>query len=164
MTQFILCPPVAEVEERGFKIISDQPIDLGALLTTAHHPKAGAVVLFSGEARNHNLGKEVDYLEYEAFIPMAEQMIGEIIEESCKKWTLDYAICQHRIGKVSICESAVCVITASAHRKEAYEANQYIIHRVKHEVPIWKKEYFKGGTFTWGNNCNCADPNVHDAF
>jgi len=150
--------------EIHYKIITEQPLDLVSLLAMAHHPNAGAVVLFSGEARNHNLGKAVDRLEFEAFVPMAEQMIKEILAEANRKWELNFALCQHQVGKVGICESAVCVITASAHRKEAYHANQYIIHRVKHEVPIWKREFFSDGSSTWGNNCNCADPMKHEEF
>ena len=66
------------------------------------------------------------------------------------------AIAQHRTGKVAIGETAVVVITASAHRSEAYAANRYIIDRIKHEAPIWKCEYYKDGSHEWGNNCNCA--------
>jgi molybdopterin synthase catalytic subunit len=125
------------------------------LLRDAHHPAAGAVVLFSGEVRDHNKGREVAYLEYEAYHPMADKAIREILTEATEKWSLNIAVAQHRIGRLHIGEAAVVVITASAHRKEAYEANQYIIHRIKHEAPIWKCEYFPDGTHQWGNNCNC---------
>ncbi len=137
--------------------ISEHPLDILSLLSGAHHPKAGAIVLFSGEVRNHNLGRSVDYLEYEAYIPMASKMIREILDEAKAKWPLNIAIAQHRIGKVEVGESAVVVITASPHRREAYEANRYIIDRIKHEVPIWKCEYFSDGTRKWGGNCNCRE-------
>lgn len=141
--------------------ITEQAINLAELLAAAHHPAAGAVVLFSGEAREHNEGKNVAYLEYEAFVPVATGMITQILEEATIQWGLQVAVCQHRIGKVGISEPAVCVITASVHRKEAYQANQYIIHRVKHEVPIWKKEFLEDGTYIWGGNCNCPSPDQH---
>jgi molybdopterin synthase catalytic subunit len=145
--------------------ISDSPLDVVGLLASAHHPKAGALVLFSGEVRNHNLGRDVDYLEYEAYIPMASRMIKEILNEALRKWSLHIALAQHRIGKVEVGESAVVVITASSHRREAYEANRYIIDRIKHEVPIWKCEYFSDGTKKWGGNCSChevtGDVNKH---
>ncbi|MDX2189719.1 MAG: molybdenum cofactor biosynthesis protein MoaE [Bacteroidota bacterium] len=136
--------------------ISNNDINIVHLLSQSHHPSAGAVVLFSGEARNSNKGKEVIGLEYEAHDSMANKMIEEILSEAKTKWNLEIAICVHRIGKVGISECAVCVITSSKHRKEAYEANQYIIHKVKHEAPIWKKELFTDGTYSWGNNCNCT--------
>jgi len=137
------------------EVISAEPLDVVALLSQAHHPSAGAVVLFSGEVRDSNKGREVDCLEYESYIPLAVKMIREILAEATEKWGLKIAIAQHRIGRLSVGEPAVVVITASAHRREAYEANQHIIHRIKHEVPIWKCEYFSGGGHQWGNNCNC---------
>ena len=113
------------------------------------------MVMFSGEVRNHNAGKEVSYLEYEAHVPMAEKMIVEILTAAKQQWGLHFACCVHRIGKLEVGESAVVVITSHAHRGESYEANQYIIDRVKHEAPIWKHEYYTDGTSQWGGNCNC---------
>lgn len=154
--------PAAEDNEN---YISSMPLDPAALLSRAHHPRAGAVVLFSGEVRNGNAGKEVEYLEYEAHLPMASKMIDSILQEAISKWSLNIAIAQHRLGKVEVGESAVVVITSSPHRKEAYAANRFIIDKIKHEVPIWKCEYFADGTKEWGGNCNChkvtGDVNVH---
>ena len=149
----------------NFSYISEAPVDPAAMLQQAHHPSAGAIVLFSGETRNVSHGKEVDHLFYEAHPTMASKMIREILEEAKQKWELSIAIAQHRVGKVSVMESAVVVITASAHRSEAYAANRFIIDRLKHEAPIWKCEFFTDGTSEWGGNCNCAsitgDPNKH---
>lgn len=146
-------PPPAE---DNFKYISDKSLDIVGLLAQSHDPKAGAVVLFSGDVRDNNIGKEVAYLEYEAHFFLASKMIKEILEEAIAKWNLNLAIAQHRVGKVGVGESAVVVITASPHRKEAYQANRHIIDRIKHEVPIWKCEVFTDGTKQWGNNCNCS--------
>jgi molybdopterin synthase catalytic subunit len=137
------------------KLIVTEPIDACGLLQWAHHPKAGGIVLFSGEVRNHHAEKKVTHLEYEAFVPMAEKMIQEIVQTAIEKWNLHSAICVHRIGKLEVCESAVVVVTAHSHRKESYEANQYIIDRVKHEVPIWKREFYEDGTSFWGGDCHC---------
>lgn len=146
-------PQAAEAE---FEAISAQPLDVVALLAQAHHPRAGAVVLFSGEVRNHNNGMVVEFLEYEAHDTMAAKMIRTILDDACNKWPLNIALAQHRTGKVTVGETAVIVITASAHRSEAYAANQYIIDRIKHEAPIWKCEYFADGTKKWGGNCSCC--------
>jgi molybdopterin synthase catalytic subunit len=135
--------------------ISSTPLDPAALLSRAHHPKAGAVVLFSGEVRDGSGSKTVEYLEYEAHPSMASKMIAAILQEAISTWPLHVAIAQHRTGKVEVGESAVVVITSSAHRKEAYAANRFIIDKIKHEVPIWKCEYFADGTKEWGGNCNC---------
>jgi len=137
--------------------IVEGPLDIVGLLQQAHHPAAGAVVLFSGEVRDHNRGKAVIWLEYESHIPLATKMIEEILAAAKTKWPLNIAVAQHRVGKVTIGGSAVVVITAAAHRSEAFAANRYIIDRIKHEVPIWKCEYYTDGTKEWGNNCNCHE-------
>lgn len=145
--------------------ITEELLDLSGLLAQSHHPAAGAVVLFSGEVRDNNAGKRVDHIEYEAYVPMASKMMAQILEDARQRWNLQIAVAQHRIGKVKISESAVVVITASAHRSEAYASNRYIIDRIKHEVPIWKCEYLEDGTSVWGGNCNChietGDVNKH---
>ena len=135
--------------------LSAEPIDMVGMLSGAHHPGAGAVVLFSGEVRDNNLGQTVNYLEYEAYAPMAEKMIGEILAAAKTRWSLKIALAQHRTGIVAVGDTAVVVITASAHRTEAYAANRYIIDRIKHEAPIWKCEHYADGRHEWGNNCNC---------
>ena len=129
--------------------ITEKPLDINKYLAQAHHEKAGAVVLFSGEVRNHSKGKEVLYLEYECHKEIAEKLINEILDDAINKWSLHFALCVHRVGKIDITESAVVVITASSHREEAYTANRYIIDRVKKEAPIWKKEFFADGSKTW---------------
>ena len=136
-------------------VLSVEPIDMVGLLAGAHHPRAGAVVLFSGEVRDNNRGRAVSYLEYEAYTPLAEKMIRDILEEAKTRWSLQIALAQHRTGLVAVGDTAVVVITASAHRSEAYAASRYIIDRIKHEAPIWKCEHYAGGTKEWGNNCNC---------
>ena len=149
-------PQAAEAEEIAY--LSATPLDVVQLLAQAHHPRAGAVVLFSGEVRNHNHGMDVAYLEYEAHETMAAKMIKQILADAHEKWPLNIAVAQHRTGKVTVGETAVVVITASPHRSEAYAANQYIIDRIKHEATIWKCEYFADGTRQWGGNCSCCPP------
>lgn len=130
---------------------------MAAMLESAHHPGAGAVVLFSGETRDNNKGRSVIYLDYEAHESMADKMIAAILNEALVKWELKLAIACHRTGRVAIGETSVVVITAAAHRREAYAANQYIIDRIKYDVPIWKREYFADGTSEWGANAERPD-------
>lgn len=137
--------------------ISNKNIDVVQGYTNAKHKRSGAIVLFSGDVRDLNKGKDVLFIEYEAHIPLAEKTIAKILAEAHQKWELQHASCVHRIGKVGICETAVLVLTSSAHRKEAYQANKYIIDRVKQEAPIWKHEFFADGTSEWGANCDCAE-------
>jgi molybdopterin synthase catalytic subunit len=140
-------------------------INYSKLFDEFRHPNSGAVVLFSGEVRDDNKGREVTHLEYEAYEPMADKMIAEILEEAKSKFSLNQATCVHRLGRVEISGCAVVVITGAGHRKEAYKANQYIIDRVKNEVPIWKHEFFTDGPSEWGQNCDCVinenEPEYH---
>lgn len=139
-------------------MITSDHIAIEDLLASLKNDEAGATVLFLGTVRNVNLDKEVSCLEYETFKPLADKMINKIIEEAIAEFNLISAICVHRIGRLKIGEAAVVVITVSHHRQGAYLANQFIIDRVKHEAPIWKKEYWKDGTYAWGHNCNCHLP------
>lgn len=132
--------------------ITLNPIDVAMLFEQAQKDDAGGVVLFSGTVRNHHGGKEVSYLEYETFQPLALHTMREIVASAQTKWSLSHVHCTHRIGKLEIGESAIVVVTTHTHRAQAYEANQYIMDRVKSEVPIWKNEFFADGTSAWGNN------------
>jgi len=138
--------------------LTPDTINYADLFSDFRDPNSGAVVLFSGEVRDNNKGRAVTHLEYEAYEPMAEKMIADILRDASEKWPLNKAICVHRVGKVEISGCAVVVITSSAHRAAAYEANRYIIDRVKYEAPIWKHEFFADGTSEWGQNCDCSSP------
>ncbi len=146
------------------KHIQHTNIEYNKLFNEFRNPASGAVVLFSGEVRDSNKGKKVTHLEYEAYEPMADKMIGEILDEAKNHFKLNQVACVHRLGRVEISGCAVVVITGAGHRKEAYDANRYIIDRVKNEVPIWKHEFFADGTSEWGQNCDCvsnADDHQH---
>ncbi|WP_443939501.1 molybdenum cofactor biosynthesis protein MoaE [Pedobacter sp. MW01-1-1] len=147
------------------KLITAEAIDVNRLLDELHDEQAGAVVLFSGTVRNRSLGKAVAYLFYEAAEEMAAEMLQALLNECHDKWPLVRAFAVHRVGEVRVGECAVAVITASMHRKEAYEANRFLIEKIKHELPVWKCEYFVDGTKEWGGNCSCqqvtGDANVH---
>jgi molybdopterin synthase catalytic subunit len=141
--------------------LSPGPINYAEIFAKFRHPNSGGIVMFSGEVRDNNKGRQVTHLEYEAYEPMANKMIAEILEEAILKWNLNQAVCVHRTGKVEISGCAVVVITGAAHRAEAYGANRYIIDRVKNEVPIWKHEFFIDGTSEWGQNCDCITEHHH---
>ena len=142
----------ASRSERGAPALSAERLDIAGMLAGAHHPGAGGLVLFSGEVRDNNKGKAVAFLEYEAHGPLAEQVIAGILSAAREKYSLQVALARHRVGRVAVGETAVVVVTASAHRGEAYAANQYIIDRIKREAPIWKREYFTDGASEWGSN------------
>lgn len=136
-------------------IIADYELEPMQLYLSAKNPSSGAVVMFTGDVRNKNHGKDVDYLIYEAYESMACNVMEEILEESIGLWPLTYCSVIHRIGRLKISDTAVVVATASAHREAAYQANQFIIDKVKKQAPIWKNEIFLDGSSQWGNHCEC---------
>jgi molybdopterin synthase catalytic subunit len=121
------------------------------------NPTVGGIVYFQGVVRNHNEGKDVSSLEYEAYIPMANKMGEKILEQAKEKFDIVDAFCVHRVGHLSINDTAIWVITTSHHRKEAYEASQFIIDTVKGEVPIWKKEHYTQEEPKWVACHRCAE-------
>jgi molybdopterin synthase catalytic subunit len=105
----------------------------------------GAVVVFLGLVRNHNAGRSVRYLEYEAYEPLAVKAFERIAAEIQGRWPGVGLALHHRIGRLEISEASIAIVTRSAHRADAYNANRYAIERVKQIAPIWKREYFDGG-------------------
>jgi molybdopterin synthase catalytic subunit len=105
----------------------------------------GAVVTFLGLVRNHNLGRSVRYLEYEAYEPLALKAFERIEAEIGERWPNARLALHHRIGRIEVGEASVAIATRSPHRGEAYAACRYAIERIKQIAPIWKHEFFDGG-------------------
>jgi molybdopterin synthase catalytic subunit len=131
-----------------FKITSDE-IELGDVIRAVETGDAGAIVHFLGVVRNNTEGREVSYLEYEAYPPMAEKKMAEIAQEIHEKWGLDRVAMIHRVGRLEIGEVSVAVAVASPHRKDAFEACHYAMNRLKQIVPIWKREVWVDGEEEW---------------
>lgn len=138
--------------------ISSAPIDTEFHKMMLMDETAGGYVNFEGWVRNHNEGKSVLTLEYEAYTSMAEKEGGKIVEEALARFDITGARCVHRTGKLAIGEMAVWVGVTAAHRKAAFDACEYIIDEVKHRLPIWKKETYTDGDSGWVNcQHGCAD-------
>ena len=102
--------------------------------------EAGAIVVFAGAVRGTRGDEKVLRLEYEAHEELAVEVMEKIIEETKAKYGIIDAVIQHRLGTVKVGEDVMYVLVASRHRAEAFQALSEIVERVKHEVPIWKKE------------------------
>ena len=107
--------------------------------------RSGAIVTFLGLARNHNQGRRVQYLDYEAYAPLALKTFERIADETRVRWPGVRVALHHRTGRVDIGQASVAIVTASPHRADAYASNRYVIERVKQIAPVWKREYFDGG-------------------
>ena len=139
-----MAPPLLDIGpaplavERLTSALSEgaQPADPGA---------DGAVVTFLGLVRNHNLGRRVRYLEYEAYEPLALKAFERIASEIAGRWPAARLALHHRIGRLEIGEASIAIAARSPHRGDAYAACRYAIERVKQIAPIWKREFFEGG-------------------
>jgi molybdopterin synthase catalytic subunit len=138
-----LLPPVSGGEERFF--LTNEPLDPRALEALVADPGCGGLVTFVGTVRRTNAGREVDYLEYEAYPGMAEKKMAEIGQEIRQRWGLDRVAIAHRLGRCEVGEASIVICVAAPHRREAFEACHYAIDRVKEIVPIWKKEVWRDG-------------------
>jgi molybdopterin synthase catalytic subunit len=105
----------------------------------------GAVATFVGVVRNHNAGRRVQYLEYEAYEALALRTFERIAAEVESRWPGVRLALHHRIGRIEIGGASVAIAVASAHRGQAFAACRYTIERIKQIVPIWKREFFEGG-------------------
>ena len=124
--------------------ITSDPLDDASITDIVSDNAHGATVLFQGITRNNTGNREVLFLEYEAYAPMAEKTLNQVRDEILSKWDVKIAI-HHRIGRVDIGQTSLLVAVGSAHREAAFEACQYSVDRIKQIVPIWKKEHFIGG-------------------
>jgi molybdopterin synthase catalytic subunit len=105
----------------------------------------GAVVAFIGMVRDLNLAEDVVALELEHYPGMTEKSLLRIAEQAAQRWSLQAARIVHRVGKMYPGDQIVMVLTASAHRGDAYEANQFMMDYLKTEAPFWKKEWTPEG-------------------
>jgi molybdopterin synthase catalytic subunit len=105
----------------------------------------GAVTSFVGLVRDRNLGRSVQYLEYEAYEPLALRTFERISGEIAVRWPGVRLALHHRTGRIEIGHASVAIAAASAHRGDAFCACRYAIERIKQIAPIWKREFFEGG-------------------
>lgn len=131
--------------------ITNEPIDISDVISKVVRPEAGAISTFIGIAREFTHGKKTLYLEYQAYVPMAEKKLAEIGEEIESKWEDTKTAIAHRTGRLDISEVAVAIAVSTPHRNDAFEASRYAIERIKEIVPIWKKEHWEDGTLWLGD-------------
>jgi MoaE-MoaD fusion protein len=131
-------PPVCGGSGRVW--ITDKLLDRDIVEAAVRRPDAGAIVTFSGVVRNATGDRAVAHLEYEIYEEMARNAFQALVEDTERRWTGVRVALAHRYGRVEIEEESVIISVSSPHRKEAFEACQYLIDTLKETVPIWKKE------------------------
>ena len=127
--------------------LTDQAIDVAAVLHRVQADGAGAVNSFIGTVRNKSTGRPVVRLEYEAYDSMAVHQLRRVAEQAQQQWPmLQKVAVVHRKGTLQIGDVAVVVAVSTPHRAESFAACQYIIDTLKQVVPIWKKEFYEDGS------------------
>ncbi len=138
--------------------ISFAPLSLEEVYGLADDPSNGAIALMSGTVRQQTQGKAVRYLEYQAYEPMALLIFQEIAAHMRQQWTdANRVVIHHRIGKLEIGEISVLIAVGCPHRAEAFAACRYGIDTLKHNAPIWKKEFWEDGSGTWVSIGSCEE-------
>lgn len=127
--------------------ITDQPI----VPPTPDCPTAGGFVTFEGRVRTMNEGRPVQFLEYEAYGELASSEGNNLLEEAKTRYGLEWVYASHRVGMLEIGDMAVWIGCGAVHRKEAFEACEFLIEEMKKRLPIWKKEHYADGPSKWVN-------------
>lgn len=140
--------------------LTDEPIDIQALLALDRYPECGGLALFAGTVRDHHQGLPVESLSYTAYLPLARKRIADIEGEACRRFGLSYCRVVHRLGTLRIGDVAIVCVARSAHRAEAFDACRYVVDEVKHQAPIWKEEHYTDGSSAYVQGC-CIRPDAH---
>jgi molybdopterin synthase catalytic subunit len=139
--------------------IVEGPIDVAALISAAQRPDCGAISMFIGTTRIDKCGgASVEYLEYEAYRPMADRKLEEIGGELEERWDVREVSIVHRLGRVEPGKASVAIVVAAPRRGPAFETSRYAIERIKEMVPIWKREVWSDGYVWVGSQVGTREP------
>ena len=122
-----------------------KPLDVRRAIDHVSDKSVGGIDVFIGTVRDSTRGKKVVALEFEAYEKMALKEMEKIASEAQKKWPVENIIIHHRYGTLAVGDAAVIIAVSTPHRKESFEACQFIINTLKESAPIWKKEIFSDG-------------------
>ncbi|WP_292365844.1 MULTISPECIES: molybdenum cofactor biosynthesis protein MoaE [unclassified Methanoculleus] len=122
--------------------VTEDNFDVNAVIGRVRRPDMGALVTFLGTVRDDG-GTEV--MELEAYEEVAKKELATIRDEAFAKYPIAAVEVVHRIGRLRVGENILLIVVGAGHRKEAFDACEYILERIKESVPIWKKEIGKGG-------------------
>lgn len=132
--------------------VGEMPLDASAIEAVVADSRAGAVVSFSGNVRDHDHGRDVASLTYEGH-PTAEAVLKDVAQEIAARFDVIALAVAHRVGPIGIGEAALVAAVSTAHRGEAFAACQALVDLTKERLPVWKHQVFADGTDEW---VNCA--------
>lgn len=129
--------------------LTENPLDLEALLSETEDDSCGALLVFGGTVRNLNEGQSVDSMSYSAHHALAEKALREIEQQALQNFAISQCRCIHRLGKLQLGELSVLVVVRAAHRDAAFAAGRWAIDNLKARTAIWKQEHYTGGDSKW---------------
>lgn len=129
--------------------ITRELIDPSAVVAHVGSPRAGAVVLFLGTVRDQTAGRSTAALDYECYESMAEAEMAALEAQARRRWPIVECSLVHRVGRLELGEVSVAVAVSTPHRRDAFEAGQWLIDTLKATVPIWKQEHWADGQSEW---------------
>lgn len=142
--------------------VQEAPLDVAEATAAVSAPDIGGIDLFLGAVRNHNDGRAVTRLEYHAYVSMAEKEMQRIADEIALELPGVRLAALHRIGSLGVGDLAVVCAAGAPHRAEAFKACRALIDRIKHRVPIWKREHGPDGPYWVGwEDARCGDGHDH---
>jgi molybdopterin synthase catalytic subunit len=129
--------------------LTNNSIDFQAVTESVRDHRAGAVVLFLGTVREFTGDAQTTALDYEAYRGMAEQQLKRLHDQVMQSYPVVKASLVHRVGNLAPGDVCVAIAVSTPHRREAFEAGQWLIDTLKEQVPIWKKENYVDGSVEW---------------
>ena len=139
---------MAGVEVIRLAELREDPLSVDELRAVVSDPGAGGIALFAGAVRDSDHGRGVTRLSYSAH-PSAAAELRRVAEKIAADYDVIALAAVHRVGDLEIGDLAVVVAASCTHRAEAFEACHALIDRLKHEVPIWKRQWFADGSSEW---------------
>jgi molybdopterin synthase catalytic subunit len=143
--ELALIPPVAGGSAERAVALGDAELSLDAVVAAVRGPAQGGIVTFTGTVRRNGQRDGVVRLEYEAFAPMALEVMRALVDELQTEWPGTRVAIHHRVGTLAVGDAAVVIAASAPHRAEAFAVCRAAIDRLKQRVPIWKKEVFEDG-------------------
>jgi len=129
--------------------ITHDVIDPAAVLAEVGAPEHGAAVLFLGTVRDHNEGRAVVSIRYEAYEAMAARVLAETAAEAAARVPGIRIAAVHRVGELRVGEVSLAVAVSSAHRAEAFDVARHLLEEIKRRLPVWKEEHYAEGDRRW---------------
>ena len=132
-----------------YAAVGPDVIDPAEVLARVGDDRDGASILFLGVVRDHADGRPVEGMRYDAYVEMAEGVLGDIAREAAERAGTDRLAVVHRVGELTIGEVSVAIAVSSPHRAESFDASRYVIEEIKKRLPVWKKEHYTDGAAEW---------------